>query len=257
MPVTTSPGLDGLVALISGSSAGIGAAIARDLSARGARVVVNYPFSSLRAEAEQVLSSLNNPGIMVEADMSTVDGPAKLVNETIKHFGRLDILVNNAAIINFFNLDEVTLDAWEKIVNTNSRGVLLLTQAAAPRLTPDRGRIIVMVSAASRYAPPGQTLYAGTKGMVESFARVWAKELPPKYGCTVNSISPGATRTPGLLSAPKGLEPHLEASYQQTPVAQRAGDPGEIAYAVGMLCEEPARWINGTHVSVTGGLYVD
>ena len=252
--------LAGTVAIVSGSSAGIGAAIARELSARGAQVVVNYPFVSLKAEAEDVCSSLSTPGIAVEADMSTTDGPEKLVKETVKHFGRLDILVNNAAIIANAPLEEITLDSWNTLVNTNGRGVLLLTKAAVSSLTPGRGRIVNIVSTGSRYPPALSTVYAGTKGMVESFTRCWAKELPPKFGCTVNSISPGPTLTQGLKEAKAklpNLSTYLDAEFAQTPVAKRGADPSEIAYAVAMLCEEPARWINGTHVSVTGGLSVD
>ncbi len=255
--VPSQGSLAGLVAIVSGSSAGIGAGIARELSARGARVTINYPFASLRAEAEEVLSSLSNPGLLVQADMSTIDGPTTLIQETVNQLGRLDILVNNAGILVSSMLEDITLELWESLVNTNARGVLLLTKAAVPHLTFGRGRIVNIVSVGSRFPPAGQTVYAGTKGMIDSFTRCWAKELPPKYGCTVNSVSPGPTNTQGFEKAANELSSYLKNIYAETPVAQRAADPSEIAYAVAMLCEEPARWINGTHVSVTGGLVVD
>ena len=259
-PVEEQSTLAGIVAIVSGSSSGIGAATARHLSQRGAQVVINYPFPSLRAEAERVCSDLTTPGVIVEADISTIGGPSQLVAGAVRHFGHVDVLVNNAAVITRATLKETTLEDWERLVNTNARGVMLLTQAVLDHLTPGRGRIINIISIASRYPDPGNTLYAGTKGMVEGFTRTWAKELPPLYGCTVNAISPGPTLTEGMQKASteiKGLQDYIDAVSSQTPTGKRPADPSEIAYAVGMLCEEPARWINGTHILVTGGLHVD
>lgn len=252
--------LSGKVAIVSGSSQGIGAAIVWELSARGATVVINYPSPSWKAGAEKVHSSLQSPGIIVEADLSTIDGPNKLVAATITKFGRLDILVNNAGVISSAPLEAQTLEQWDRLVNVNGRGVFLLTQAAVKYMTRGSGRIVNIVSSSSRYPGPGQTIYAGTKGMVESFTRCWAKELPPVYGCTVNAVSPGPTSTEGLSEARdslKEISTYLNSIYSQTPVAPRAGTPSEIAYAVAMFCEEKARWINGTHIIVSGGLFTD
>ncbi|KIX00396.1 uncharacterized protein Z518_10535 [Rhinocladiella mackenziei CBS 650.93] len=253
--------LRGKVAIVSGSISGIGEAIVRELSARGAHAVVNYPFEHQRATAEAILDSLPTRAIAVAADLSTVDGPARLVSETLKAFDKVDILVNNAAVAVNLPLEEQTLEHWDSLVNLNGRGVFLLTKEALPHLPKKEngggGRIVNIVSISSRGPPPRQTIYAGTKGMVDSFTRCWAKELPPKYGCTVNAVSPGATRTPGFAEAGTEMMKLLQPTIQGTPCDPRLGEPEEVAFAVAFLCEERSRWINGAHLFVTGGLHVD
>jgi NAD(P)-dependent dehydrogenase (short-subunit alcohol dehydrogenase family) len=254
---TSENSLSGKVAIISGSCSGIGAAIARELSSRGANVIINYPFSSLKPQADTVVASLATPGIAVESDISTTTGPAKLVESAVAKYGRVDILVNNAALAVNLPLEEQTLEHWDRLVNLNGRGVFLLTKAILPHLTRGSGRIVNVVSVSSRGPPPGQTIYAGTKGMVDSFTRCWAKELPPKYGCTVNAVSPGPTRTEGFADAGPEAMKMLQPVIDQTPVGARMAETSEIAYAVAVLCEERARWINGTHLMATGGLFID
>ena len=254
---TQSNSLKDKVAIISGSSSGIGAAIARELSNRGASVVINYPFDSLKGQADKVVSSLAVRGLAVEADISTTTGPAALVTRTVEAFAKVDILVNNAALAINLPFDEQTIDHWDKLVNLNGRGAFLLTQATLPHLTRGSGRIVNVVSVSSRGPPPGQTIYAGTKGMLDSFTRCWAKEFPPKYGCTVNAVSPGPTNTEGFADAGPEAMKLLQPTIDATPVGKRMAEPSEIAYAVAMLCEEQARWINGTHVMATGGLFID
>lgn len=249
--------LAGKVAIVSGSSSGIGKAIAIELSSRGASVALNYPFASLQSEAEAVTSSLRNPSIAVCADIGSVEGPATLVNAAVEAFGHIDIVVNNAALAVNKHFEDQTLADWDLLVNLNGRGTFLLTQAALPHLTKPGGRIINICSASSRAAPPMQTIYAGTKGMVDSFTRVWAKELPPKYGCTVNAVSPGPTRTEGFAAAGEEVMKILQPTIDSIPVAARMAESSEIAYAVGFLCEERARWINGLHMHANGGLFVD
>lgn len=257
--------LDGKVAIISGSSSGIGAAIARELSARGATVVINYPFPSLSNEAQGVVSSLalSDRAIAVEADISTTTGPGTLVEAAVAAFGRVDIVVNNAALAINLPFEEQTLAHWDSLVNLNARGTFLLTQAALKHMSgkgssPAYNRIVNVVSVSARAAPPLQTIYAGTKGMVDSFTRCWAKELPPKYpGLTVNAVSPGPTITEGFLAAGEEAMKVLQPTIDSTPVAKRMADPSEIAYAVAFLCEEKARWINGEHLFANGGLFVD
>lgn len=249
--------LAGKVAVISGSSSGIGKAIAVELSSRGASTVINYPFPQLEAEAKAVTSSLPSPSTAVCADMSTTSGPAALVKAAVDVFGRVDFVVNNAALAVNKNFEEQTMDDWDLLVNLNGRGTFLLTQAALPHLTKPGGRIVNICSASSRGAPPMQTIYAGTKGMVDSFTKVWAKELPPRYGCTVNSVSPGPTRTEGFAAAGEEVMKILQPTIDLIPVAARMAESSEIAFAVAFLCEERARWINGLHMHANGGLLVD
>ncbi|OIW24362.1 NAD(P)-binding protein [Coniochaeta ligniaria NRRL 30616] len=251
--------LENKVAVITGANTGIGAAIARELSSRGASIVLNYPFPSLSGQAISVLASLptKDTSIAVEADLSTTTGPQALIDAAVAQYGKIDILVNNAGLAVNKPFEEQTLDDWDKLVNLNARGVFLLTQAALPHLAPAGGRIVNIVSISARAAPPLQTIYAGTKGMVDSFTRVWAKELPRKYGCTVNAVSPGPTMTDGFAAAGEEFLREMRPVMEQTPVGDRMATPDEIAFAVGFLCEPRASWINGLHLVASGGLFVD
>ncbi|KAM0077294.1 hypothetical protein ACKRZS_010598 [Fusarium odoratissimum] len=260
MVKNSSQTLSGKVAVVSGASSGIGAAIARELAYRGAAVIINYPWPEEKKAAEHVLSSLSDSTVarIVEADLSTVDGPSSLIEATIKEFGRLDILVNNAGISYPTRVDEPSteqvLKDWERIVTLNGRGTLLLTRAALPVLSRQHSRIINISSESTRSPEPFMTIYTGTKGMIETFTRCWAKELPRKYGCTVNTVAPGPIATDNLLSAPKEFLDLVLKQTEKNPVASRLGAPEEVAAAVAMLCEEQAGWINGVYIPVGGGM---
>jgi NAD(P)-dependent dehydrogenase (short-subunit alcohol dehydrogenase family) len=249
--------LAGKVSVISGSSSGIGKAIAFELSSRGAHVTINYPFPALRDDAEAIVRSMPSPALAVCADIGTPTGPGDLIQATVAEFGFVDIVVNNAALAVNKTLEGHTLADWDLLVNLNGRGTFLLTQAALPHMRKPGGRIVNICSASSRAAPPMQTIYAGTKGMVDSFTRVWAKELPPKYGCTVNAVSPGPTHTEGFAAAGEEAMKVLQPTIDAIPVGPRMAAPSEIAFAVAMLCEERGRWINGVHLHANGGLFVD
>jgi NAD(P)-dependent dehydrogenase (short-subunit alcohol dehydrogenase family) len=226
--------LAGKVAIVTGSNTGIGAAIAQELSSRGASIVVNYPFPGLADEAQEVVASLPTApsSIAVEADLSSETGPQQLIDATVAKYGdTIHILVNNAGLAVNKPLPQQTLDDWNLLVNLNARAVFLLVRGVLPYLprtsppppppTPAQapssldqttstttattagggGRIVNIVSISARAAPPLQTIYAGSKGMVDSMTKVWAKELPPRYGCTVNAVSPGPTMTAGFAAA--------------------------------------------------------
>ncbi|ETS74299.1 hypothetical protein PFICI_14165 [Pestalotiopsis fici W106-1] len=254
------------VAIVTGANTGIGAAIAQELAGRGASVVVNYPFESLREAAEAVVVSLPTASTSrsVQADLSTESGPQSLVDAVVAAYGRVDVLVNNAGLAVNKQFSEQNLKDWDLLVNLNGRGVFLLTQAVLPHLPKPAtergesgGRIVNICSISARAAPPLQTIYAGTKGMVDSFTKVWAKELPPKYGCTVNAVSPGPTMTQGFAAAGDEFMDAMRPVMEQTPVGARMARPEEIAYAVGFLCEPRASWINGLHLVASGGLHID
>lgn len=192
--------------------------------------------------------------MIVEADISTVEGPK--FDQTVSKFGKIHILVNNAALAVNKPLKDQGLNDWDLLVNLNGRGTFLLTQNALPHLA-NPSRIINICSASSRGSPPLQSIYAGTKGMVDSFTKVWAKELPKEYGCTVNSVSPGPTKTEGFAAAGEDAMKILQQTIDKTPLAARMGRPGEIAYAVASLSDDKASWINGVHLHVNGGLHID
>jgi len=249
--------LSGKVAVVSGSCSGIGAAIARELASRGCNVVINYPFPSLQDQATSLSTRLEPRAIAVCADISTISGPQTLVDAAVQEFGKIDILVNNAALAVNLPLEEQTLEHWDSLVNLNGRGTFLLTKAALPHLSKVDSRIVNIDSISSRAAPPMQTIYAGTKGMVDSFTRVWAKELPPKYGCTVNAVSPGPTMTEGFAQAGEEFIKVMQPVLDQTPVGKRMARPDEISFAVAFLCEPRASWINGLNLTASGGMFVD
>ncbi|PVH75029.1 short chain type dehydrogenase [Cadophora sp. DSE1049] len=255
--LTPAQTLRGKTAIISGSSSGIGLAIARELSSRGSNIVLNYPFPSLSSQAESLISSFPTKTITVCADISTIDGPQTLIDAAVKEFGKIDILVNNAALAVNLPFEEQTLKHWDSLVNLNGRGTFLLTQATLPHLVEQGGRVVNIDSISSRAAPPMQTIYSGTKGMVDSFTRCWAKELPPKYGCTVNAVSPGPTMTEGFAAAGEAFMKEMQPIMDQTPVGKRMARPDEIAFAVGFLCEPRASWINGLNLTASGGLFID
>ncbi|RDL31064.1 Uncharacterized protein BP5553_09853 [Venustampulla echinocandica] len=256
-PLLEHTTLLGKTAVISGSCSGIGAAIALELSSRGCNVVINYPYQSLELDALALSNRLTPRAIAVCADISTLDGPQTLIDAAVKEFGKIDILVNNAAIAINLPFEEQTMEHWTSLVDLNGRGTFLLTQAVLPHLSKTDSRIINIDSISSRAAPAMQTIYAGTKGMVDSFTRCWAKELPPKYGCTVNAVSPGPTMTEGFAAAGEAFIKMMQPVLDQTPVGARMAKPDEIAFAVGFLCEPRASWINGLNLTASGGLFID
>ncbi|KAJ6193593.1 short chain type dehydrogenase [Bipolaris maydis] len=230
------------VAVISGSSLGIGAEIGRELASRGAHI----------QEAEALAASLPTKSIAFEADISTTDGLNILVQEALKAYDRIDILVNNAALAVNKPFEDQTLEDWDLFVNLIGRGTFLLTQATLPHVPREGGgRIVNIVSIAAREAPPMQTIYAGSKGMVDSFTKVWAKELPSKYGIMVNAVSPGPTMTEGFAKAGQSFMEMMRPAIEKTLVEGRWKKPEEIVFAVGFLCEPRASWIND------GGLFID
>ncbi|KAJ4307486.1 hypothetical protein N0V84_012699 [Fusarium piperis] len=251
--------LSAKVAIVTGSSRGIGAAIAIELSRRGAKVVLNYPDPTLRDEAEAVGKSIATESIAVEADLSTTDGPAKLIADAVARFGTVDILVNNAGRVLMAPLADATLEQWQQSMDTNARGVFLTTQAVLPHLTP-RGagtgaRIINIISAAARDPEPHQTVYGATKAAIDSMTKCWAVELPPKYGCTVNSVAPGPILTEGSKVTMSGMEDVLKTMFDaKTPVPGAWGMPEDVSWAVAFLAEERSGWINGQSLNISGGM---
>jgi NAD(P)-dependent dehydrogenase (short-subunit alcohol dehydrogenase family) len=248
--------LQGKVAIISASDSGIGAQIARELSSLGAYTVINYPFPNISSRAQTLASSLPTPSIAVEADLSTTTGPQKLIDAAVAEYGKIDILINNAGIAINLPFEEQTLEHWDSLLNLNCRATFLLTQAVLPHLSKKDSRIINICSISARAAPPMQTIYAGTKGMVDSMTRVWAKELPPKYGCTVNSVSPGPTKTEGFAAAGEEMMKLLQPVIESTPCGSRLGETSEVAYAVLMLALPRASWINGVQLVASGGHFI-
>ena len=242
--------LNDKVALVTGASRGIGAAIAARLAADGAKLVVNYARSE-RA-ANEVVESIRKNGrdaIAIRADISDLDQIPGLIDQTLQKFGRLDILVNNAAYSQRRTLDEMDLDHFARHFKLNVRGLLFTTQAAA-RHMQSGGRIINITSGIVRARVAGSAVYAGSKAAVEAFTRCLAAELGPR-GITINSLAPGPTESDMLRESVP--EPVQKALISQTPLG-RLGAPTDIADAVAFLASEDSRWITGEVIGANGGL---
>ena len=239
--------LNGKVALVTGASRGIGAAIAKKLAADGAKVVVNYALS--RGAAEEVVRSIGANAIAIQADLSKVEQIAPLIDGTIKAFGKLDILVNNAAIAERRMLDQCDAEIFAKHFDLNVRGVLLATKEAVARMN-DGGRVINITSGIVRARSAGSAIYAASKAAVEAFTRCHSAELG-KRRITVNSVAPGVTDTDMLRGG-------VPAEVQKMLVAQtalgRLGTPDDIAAVVAFIASDESGWINGEVVPANGGL---
>ena len=248
---SNSAKLAGKVAVITGASKGIGAAIAKALSAEGASVVVNY--SSSKAEGEKVAKEIIADGgkaIAVQANLSKRDDIERLIAESKKAFGRLDILVNNAGIYEFAPLENVTEEHFHKSFNLNVLGLLLASQAAAKQFNGG-GNIINVSSVASTTGIPQSAVYSGTKAAVDAITRVLAAELGPR-GIRVNAIRPGMVETEGTHSAGITESDMRKQVETQTPLG-RIGQPKDIASAAVFLASNDSSWITGETFLISGG----
>src|SRR6202451_584576 len=218
--------LSGKVAIVTGASKGIGAAIAKALAADGASVVVNY--ASSKTGADKVVSAITAAGgkaVAVGGDVSKAAEAQGIITAAIKNYGRLDILVNNSGVYEFAPLEAVTEDSFHRMFNINVLGVLLTTQAAVKHLGAGAS-IINIGSGVSRITPPSSAVYTATKGAVDAITGVLARELGPKK-IRVNSINPGIVETEGTQSAGFIGSAFEKALVSQTPLG-RAGQPDYI-----------------------------
>jgi len=245
--------LAGKVAVVTGASKGIGAAIAKALAVEGAAVVVNY--ASSRAGADKVVAEITANGgeaVAVQADVAKKPDIERLFAETKKAFGALDILVNNAGIYEFLPLEKITEDHFHKQFNVNVLGQILATQEAVKHFGSTGGSIINISSVASTSAPAGGSVYSATKAAVDAVTKSLAKELGPRK-IRLNTINPGMVETEGLHSAGMVESDFRKQIEAQTPLG-RIGQPDDIAPAVVFLASPDAGWIAGQSLSLTGGL---
>lgn len=246
--------LTGKAAIVTGASKGIGAEIARQLAAAGAAVAVNY--ASDREGAERVVADIAAAGgraIAVGADVSTEEGASALVTAAVEAFGRLDIIVNNAAYFNFGPVEGVTLDAFRRHFEVNVFGTIQMIRSASPHL--GEGASIINIGSAGTVNPvPNAVLYGGSKAALDRTTLFLAKELGPR-GIRVNAVRPGATDTEGNRrigtmdnpDAVKGLIEHTSLG--------RFGTPADVAPAVVFLASDEAGWITGAILDASGGFY--
>ena len=245
--------LKGKVAVVTGASKGIGAAIAKELAAHGASVVVNY--ASSKAGADKVVDTITKGGgkaIAVKGDVSKSADAEALVQAAVKQFGRLDVLVNNSGVYEFLPLDAITEDHFHKQFNVNVLGTLLTTQAAAKHFGDAGGSVINISSVVSRITPPESAVYTGTKGALDAITSVLARELGPRK-IRVNSINPGIIETEGTHTAGFIGSDFEKNAVGQTPLG-RIGQPDDIATIAAFLASDESRWMTGEQLIASGGL---
>lgn len=248
-----SGSLKGKVALVTGASKGIGAAIAIRLASDGAAVAVNY--ASSKKAADDVVARIVADGgraVAVHGDLSDPKGAASLVAGTVKALGPIDILVNNAGIYEFAPLDGITPEHFHKHFNLNVLGLLLVSQEAARHFNDKGGSIVNISSGVSTIAPAQTAVYTATKASVDAISAVLAKELAPR-GIRVNAVNPGMIETEGVVAG--GLhEGDMRKWIESVTPLARIGKAEEIASVVSFLASDGASYVTGETLHVTGGL---
>jgi pyridoxal 4-dehydrogenase len=237
--------LDNRVAVVTGAAQGIGKAIADKLAAEGATVVV----ADINGDGAERAAPEGGAGMQV--DVSKEDDVKRMVDETVSRFGKLDVLVNDAAIVPFTAWDEVTFEEWRRIMSVNLDGVFLTCHyAQRPMRDAGYGRIVNIASNVILAGTPNLAHYVASKGGVFAFTRALAREIG-KYGVTVNAVAPGLTETEGVLASP-----HAEAFdfVQMLQCIPRRGVAADIAPAVAFLASDEAGWVTGQLVVADGGM---
>jgi 3-oxoacyl-[acyl-carrier protein] reductase len=244
--------LTGKVAIVTGASKGIGAAIAKALATAGASVVVNY--ASSKEGADKVVSSITAAGgkaVAVKGDVSKKADAEGIVAAAIKQFGKLDVLVNNSGVYNFGALEDITEEDFHRQFGVNVLGLLLTTQAASKHLG-EGGSIINIGSVVARTTPAGSAVYTGTKGAVDAITGVLSRELGARK-IRVNSLNPGMIETEGTHTAGfigSDFETHV---VTQSPLG-RVGQPEDIASIAVFLASDDSAWLTGEQLLAGGGM---
>ena len=244
--------LAGKVAVVTGASKGIGAAIAKSLAAAGASVVVNY--ASSKEGAEKVVADITKAGgkaVAVKGDVSKAAEAKGIVDAAITHYGKLDVLVNNSGVYAFSPLEEINEEEFHRQFNINVLGLLLTTQAASKHLG-EGSSIINIGSVVSRITPPGSAIYTGTKGAVDAITGVLSRELGPRK-IRVNALNPGMVETEGSRSAGFIGSDFESGTVAQTPLG-RIGQPNDIASIAVFLASDDSAWLTGEQLLAGGGV---
>ncbi len=246
--------LAGKVAVVTGASKGIGAAIAKHLSAEGASVVVNY--ASSKEGADRVVAEITGKGgkaVAVQADVAKPKDIERLFSETKKTYGKLDILINNAGIYEWLPIAEITEKHFHKQFDLNVLGLLLTSKEAAKYFGPEGGSIVNISSLAAITSPGSASVYSATKAAVDSVTRSLATELGPRK-IRVNSINPGLVETEGVESAGFTADSDFHKGFIAMAPLGRVGKPDDIAPAAVFLASGESSWITGETLVIAGGV---
>jgi 3-oxoacyl-[acyl-carrier protein] reductase len=244
--------LTGKVAIVTGSSSGIGAGVAEAFAAEGASVVVNHPTDGQAAEAQRVrdrIIACGGRAIVSRADVSSQDDVERLVADCLEAFSRVDVLVNNAGIAGAAPVESIAIEQWDRVIAVHLRGTFLMTRRVLPLMYAQKsGRIINTASQLAYKGAPGFAHYTAAKGAILSFTRSVALEIGDR-GVTINCVAPGATKTPMLADVPSAL---LEQIRQGIPVG-RIADVADIVPSYLLLASEDGRHYQGQCISPNGG----
>ncbi len=238
------------VILVTGASRGIGATIAQQLAVAGAKVIVNY--AGNKEAAEDVVSTIEEQGgeaIALQADVSKAADVKKLFDEAIAHYGRIDVLINNAGVMITKQIKDTTDEEYNRQFDINVKGTFNTLREAATRLA-DNGTIINFSTSVNRLMLPGYGTYVATKAAVEQLTRVFAKEMGSR-NINVNSVSPGPTNTE-LFTTGKSKE--LIDRLASLSAFNRIGEPEDIAKVVVFLVSDDAKWISAQNLGINGGM---
>lgn len=240
------------VAIITGASRGIGAAIAAELGAQGARLVINYARSS--AAALQLVEDLRTRGveaIAIRSDVGRPEEAGSVCAAAMEAFGRVDILINNAGITRDKTFKNMDSDSWREVLQTNLDSVYYCTRAVLPQMVSQNwGRVINISSIIGQAGGFGQVNYAASKAGIIGFTKSLALEVA-RHGITVNAVCPGFIETDMLQAVPEKVR---ESIVARIPLG-RFGQPAEVARLVRFLCAE-GDWITGQQFNINGGQYM-
>jgi 3-oxoacyl-[acyl-carrier protein] reductase len=243
--------LSGKVAVVTGASKGIGAQIAKQLGADGAAVIVNY--ASSKSGADQVVAAIVKQGgkaVAVQADVAKSADVKRLFRAAKDAFGRLDILVNNAAVFEFSALEQVTEASFHRQFDINVLGTILATREALPYFGAEGGSVINLSSIASANPVPNSVVYSASKSAIDAVTKALASELAGRR-IRVNVVAPGMTATEGL--AAMGVDEAAGKSIGASLPMGRIGRPDDIAQIAAFLASDRAAWVTGERITVSGG----